>query len=58
MCSSLVYGQFYCDGQCVFVSNGIFALAVKGVYAGALVKKSWHYPKSVPRDIIDRNFEN
>ena len=41
-----------------FVANGIFVLAVKRVYAGTLVKNSWYWLKSVPRDLIDRHFEN
>ena len=36
--------------------NGIAALAAKGVYAGALIKKRWYWPKSVPEDITGRNF--
>ena len=39
------------SGLCV--SNGIFALAVKGVYASALVKKRRYWPKGVSRDLIN-----
>ena len=37
-------------------ANIIVAFATKGVYAGALIKKRGHLPKSFPWDIIDRNF--
>ena len=44
------------SGFCV--ANGIVALAAKGLYAGALVKKSRYWQKSVPGDPIDRNFSD
>ena len=37
-------------------ANGIVALVPKGVYAGALIEKPQYWPKSVPGDLIDRNF--
>ena len=43
-----------CSGCCV--RNGIVALVKKGVYAGALIKKRRYWPKSVPRDLINRKF--
>ena len=41
------------SGFCV--ENGIFELAAKGVYAGALVKKHRYWPQIVPADIVDRH---
>ena len=38
------------------VANGIVALSKKGVYVGSLIKKRCYWPKSVPGDLIDRNF--
>ena len=37
-------------------ANGIVALVPKGVYVGALIEKPQNWPKSVPGDLIDRNF--
>ena len=36
--------------------NGIVALAAKGVYAGALIKKRRYWPKGVPGDLVDQYF--
>ena len=59
MCGTLFSTEKYIVKDSIFfVANGIFALAVKGVYAGGLVKKNWYWPKSDPRDLIDRYFSN
>ena len=42
------------SGLCV--ANFIFALAAKGVYAVALIKKRRYWPKSVAGDLIEQNF--
>ena len=44
------------SGFCV--SDGIVALAEKGVYAAALIKKRRYWPKGVPRDAIKTYFAN
>ena len=44
------------SGFCV--ANWIVALAAKGVYAGAIIKKHQYFPNSVPGDLIDRHFAN
>ena len=57
MQASLFYEQKYVvtdNGFCV--ANGIVALAKKGAYAGALIKKCRYWPKSVPGYLIDWNF--
>ena len=46
------YVKWFC------VANGIVALAENIVYICALVKKFRYCPKSVPGDLIDRNFVN
>ena len=55
-CVSLYFLQFFFTDSGFCVANGIFALAEKGVYDGALIKKHWNWPKSVPGDLISRNF--
>ena len=42
------------SGFCV--ANFIFALAAKGVDAGALIKKRRYWPKTIPGDLIDQHF--
>ena len=42
------------SGFCV--TNEIVALAAKGVYAGALIKKRRYWPKGVPGDLVDQYF--
>ena len=40
-----------------FVAKGIADLKTKGVYVKALIKKRRYYPKWVPDDWIDTQFE-
>ena len=57
MCELIFYMVKYVvadSGFCVL--NGIVALAAKGVYASALIEKSWYRIKSVPGYLIDRYF--
>ena len=42
----------------VFFANDIFERAGKGVYASALIKKRRYWPKSVPGDLVEQNFED
>ena len=42
------------SGFCV--ANDIVSLAAKGVYACTLIKKCYYFQKSVPWDLINRNF--
>ena len=41
-----------------FVAKGIIDLESKDVYAGALIKKQRYFPKGVPGDHIDTQFQN
>ena len=41
-----------------FVAKGIIDLESKDVYAGALIKKQCYFPKGVPGDHIDTQFQN
>ena len=41
-----------------FVAKGISYLEAKGVYAIDLTKKRRYWPKGVPDDLIDNQFEN
>ena len=50
MVKDVVMGSVFC------VTNWIVALAAKGVYADVLVKKRRYWLKSVPRDLVDRDF--
>ena len=42
----------------VVCSKGITALESIGVYAAALIKKRSYWPKGVPVDLIDTQFED
>ena len=41
----------------IFFAKGIIELKSKGVYKAALIKKRHYWPKGVPDDLIDINFE-
>ena len=56
MRASIFYGHVCCYEQFFCVANGIVSISMKGVYAGALVKKRWYWPKRLPGDLIDWNF--
>ena len=47
----VVMGSGFC------VANDIVSLAAKGVYACTLIKMRYYFPKSVPWDLINRNFQ-
>ena len=42
------------NGFCTI--HGIVTFATKGVNARYITKKRWHWPNSVPGDIINHNF--
>ena len=49
-------GKYVVMDSVFCVANGIVALATKGVYAGTLIKRRQYWSKSVPGDLIDRDF--
>ena len=56
MCEPVFYTEKYVVVDSSFcVENGIVALAAKGVYAGALVKKHRYWPQIIPVDLVDRH---
>ena len=54
----------FSTGKCVVldsgfcVSKGITSLLEFGFYAAALIKKRKYWPKGVPRDAIDKYFDD